>query len=485
MASLKKWINNHKPSQRRLIQLYSALLYNAHIKGYITGDIYVGNLKVVCVPGLNCYSCPGAIGACPLGALQNALASSGHRAPFFVLGIILIYGITLGRTICGYLCPVGLVQELLHKIPSPKLKKNKITKVLSYLKYIILAVLVIIIPLWYSLQNYPVPAFCKYICPAGTMEGAVGLLSNPENADKLSMLGILFTRKFIILTVLVVSSIFIYRVFCRFICPLGALYGLFAKVSVIGVKVNASKCTDCGRCISKCPVDIRKVGDAECVNCGKCIGVCPTKAIEFKVGKHTINKQQNNNKKFVMIWVFALLILAASIFISNVDFSKDSIVAETPIEEASKYSIPEEVASLPIGMEVGMRAPDFSVELYNQEGSSFTLSDYLGQKVVINFWATWCAPCIAELPHFDQFSINNPDVKVIAIHSHLITDSVENYLSNYDYSMDFGQDENGSVIKAFGGSTMLPHTIILDENGVIEYNSVGAISYEKLESLLF
>ena len=160
---------------RRLIQLYAALLYNAHAKGFIKGDIYTGPIKAVCVPGLNCYSCPGAVGACPLGSLQNALATSGKRAPYYVIGILLLFGIIFGRTICGYLCPTGLLQELLHKIPVPKLKKNRCTRMLSGLKYIILAVLVIFIPLWMGFKDYPLPAFCKYICPAGTLQGAVGL----------------------------------------------------------------------------------------------------------------------------------------------------------------------------------------------------------------------------------------------------------------------------------------------------------------------
>lgn len=159
--------------RRKLIQLYAALLYNAHIKGYIEGNIYTGKGKMLCVPGLNCYSCPGATGACPLGALQNALCAIGNRAPYYMLGILLLFGITLGRTICGWLCPAGLVQDLLHKIPTPKLKKSRITRVLSYLKYVILAIFVVIIPMIYALKNVPMPAFCKYICPAGTLGGAV------------------------------------------------------------------------------------------------------------------------------------------------------------------------------------------------------------------------------------------------------------------------------------------------------------------------
>ena len=90
-----------RPSTRRLIQLYSALLHNAHMKGFIDGEIYQGKAKYACVPGFNCYSCPGAVGACPLGSIQNALASTGHRAGWYVMGIIMLFGVILGRTICG------------------------------------------------------------------------------------------------------------------------------------------------------------------------------------------------------------------------------------------------------------------------------------------------------------------------------------------------------------------------------------------------
>ncbi|MBQ2805941.1 MAG: 4Fe-4S binding protein, partial [Clostridia bacterium] len=90
-------LSSLKPSKRKLIQLYAALLTNANIKGFVTGQIYKGPLKNVCSPGLNCYSCPGASGACPLGALQNALASSGARVPYYVFGIIILYGVLFGR----------------------------------------------------------------------------------------------------------------------------------------------------------------------------------------------------------------------------------------------------------------------------------------------------------------------------------------------------------------------------------------------------
>ena len=493
MAKLIGWIKRHLPTQRRPIQLYTALLYNAHLKGFIKGDIYTGSSKILCVPGFNCYSCPGAIGACPLGALQNAVASSGHRAPTYVLGILMLFGLTLGRTICGFFCPLGWLQELLHKIPTPKLPKGRVTRILSYLKYVILAVFVVLIPAWYALQSYPVPAFCKYICPAGTFEGAIGLLSNPVNADKYSMLGILFTRKFVILMVIIAACVFIYRAFCRFLCPLGAIYGLFSKVALIGVKVEIPQCTDCGRCVSHCKMDVKHVGDHECIHCGECIDVCPTKAISFKAGKYVIHGPQidslptkertNVRRNRLIAWVAALLLLAGALWYFNQPDAEipSADIPETPAvtEQAAQVD-----TSIPVGKEVGMRAPDFTVPVYGQE-QPYVLSEQLGKTVIVNFWATWCTPCCNELPHFDEiYRKYGGDVSVVAIHSDLVTDDVQGYLNNFDYQMPFALDETGEVIKSFGGSTMLPQTIIINENGVITYNATGSVTLEKLESLL-
>lgn len=280
-GSLKSWWYEHKPTKRRLIQLYAALLFNANLKGFISGRIYTGDTKQLCVPSLNCYSCPGAVGACPLGAFQNALASSKTRAPYYVIGILLLYGLMLGRTICGYLCPTGLIQDALYQIKTPKIGKSRVTMALSYFKYIILAVFVVGVPLMLGLAGATVPAFCKYICPQGTFGGAVFMLVNPSNADLYGMLGPIFTWKFCLMVAIFAASIFIFRFFCRFLCPLGAIYGFFNKISFIGIKLDKLSCTDCGLCVSHCKMDIRHVGDHECINCGECISICPAKAIHW------------------------------------------------------------------------------------------------------------------------------------------------------------------------------------------------------------
>jgi polyferredoxin len=208
------------------------------------------------------------------------LASSNTSAAAYVFGIIVLFGLFLGRVICGFLCPFGLIQELFYKIKTPKLKKSRVTRVMSYFKYVILAIM-LAVPFIYV----GIPAFCKYICPAGTLEGAVALLAHPNNSDYFSMLGYLFSWKFALLVLFVIAFIFIYRFFCRFFCPLGAIYGFFCRLSMLGIKLDKSKCVDCGKCLQTCKMDINHVGDHECINCGECIPVCPTKAITWKGSK--------------------------------------------------------------------------------------------------------------------------------------------------------------------------------------------------------
>ncbi len=251
---------------RRYTQLMAAVLYK----------ISKGSLKGVCTPGLNCYSCPGAVAACPLGSLQSALVNARYRFPYYILGTLLLMGLFLGRFICGFLCPVGLLQELLHKLPSPKIRKSRATRVLSHLKYILLAVFVILIPLWKL-----APGFCKFICPAGTFEA--GLPLTFKNKFLRTMTGTLFSWKVLLLTLIAVLCVVCFRAFCRFLCPLGAIYSFFNPVSLFGVRVDQSLCTHCDACVKSCPMDVTKVRDRECIQCGMCISSCPTGAIHFGV----------------------------------------------------------------------------------------------------------------------------------------------------------------------------------------------------------
>ena len=269
-----KAVDHFRNFKRRYIQLISAVLCNCHLSGFVTGKIYKGGIKGICAPGLNCYSCPGAVLACPIGSLQGALADSAYRFPFYILGTILLFGLLFGRLICGFMCPFGLIQELLYRLPFPKIKKSRVTKVFSYMKYIILGVFVIMYPMIRL-----APGFCKYICPAGTLEAGIPLVA--VDAQLQERIGWIFSWKIFVLAVcLLLCSIF-YRAFCRFFCPLGAIYSVFNPVAFFGFRVDRSKCTGCNACIRMCLMDTEHVGDRECIQCGACRKVCPENAISF------------------------------------------------------------------------------------------------------------------------------------------------------------------------------------------------------------
>lgn len=267
---------------RRGIQLSWTLLSNGNLKGFIQGRIYTGKLKSMCLPGLNCYSCPGSLGACPIGALQAVLSSSKFKISFYLLGFFLLVGTLLGRAVCGFLCPFGLVQELLHKIPVPKkIKTFPGDQALRWVKYGILLVFVILLPLFVvDAAGGGSPWFCKWICPAGTLEGGIPLVA--ANAALQGVVGFLFRWKLTILLALLLLSLFIYRPFCKYLCPLGAIYALFNKVSIYRYRVEPSKCTSCKSCKKACPMQVDPVAQcnhAECIRCGVCKDICPTAAI--------------------------------------------------------------------------------------------------------------------------------------------------------------------------------------------------------------
>jgi len=196
---------------------------NAYLVGLKTGNLYTGVLKHACVPTLNCYSCPAALFACPIGAMQVTVAGAGGldltalhtigarlaaistSLPLLVIGFLALIGGIVGRAACGWICPFGWFQELLNRIPSPKFNGPQ---VLKYLKYLILIVFVFLLPaFWLDEYDGGEPSFCKYICPAGTLEGGLPLAYLQPGLR--SQLGWLFTWKATLLALLIAAAVFI------------------------------------------------------------------------------------------------------------------------------------------------------------------------------------------------------------------------------------------------------------------------------------
>ena len=278
--------NMNKSKKQSLIRTWFQAAWfvftNSYLRGFTKGKIFAGNTKVVCFPGLNCYSCPGALAACPMGALQAVMGDVTYRISLYVFGFLSVMGVLFGRLICGWMCPFGLVQDLFNRIPFPiKLKNLPGHKCLKYLRYLILVVFpLLLVSIVTDVTGAGEPWFCEWICPSGMLFGGIPLVS--VNAGLREAIGGRFFWKLFVLIVILLMSIVVYRPFCKYLCPLGAIYGLFNPISSYRLVIDKEKCISCGQCHRVCGMDIMTCehpNSPECIRCGSCISACPKGAI--------------------------------------------------------------------------------------------------------------------------------------------------------------------------------------------------------------
>ena len=256
---------------RRISQGISALLLNLSFVNFFVGRLYTGFLKSIPFPAMNCYACPSAVFSCPIGTISHFF--SILKFPFLAVGLVLLPAVFFGRWICGWVCPFGLFQEVLYKIPSFKFE---LPKFLRFGRYVSLVLGVVVLPLMFH-EHF----FCM-ICPVGTVEAGIYWVAVSSYVLKLA--GAFFLFKFGIAFAIVYLSIFTKRPFCRFLCPLGALFSLFNSVSLWKFSVEESRCRECLKCEKVCPVNHRifeSPNSGNCIRCLDCVKSCEI----VKVGK--------------------------------------------------------------------------------------------------------------------------------------------------------------------------------------------------------
>lgn len=235
---------------RTYVQAGAAVLQNSY---------FFKDLKFCPTPALNCYACPLAVTACPMGTLQN-LIIKGYL-PLAIVGFLVVIGASIGRAACGWLCPFGFIQDLLGKISKYKIG---ISNKHGWIRYAVLGVLAILAPILIAQ-----PLFCK-VCPAGTLEAGIPLVLADSSIR--ALIGPLFFLKLAMLAAVIIAAIFIRRPFCRFLCPLGAVYSPFNRISALQMKVG-KRCISCGACKSVCPMDMeihKEPKSGVCIRCMAC-----------------------------------------------------------------------------------------------------------------------------------------------------------------------------------------------------------------------
>ena len=253
-------------TKRRLVQVLSFLIANLGL---------IQNLKtgLVC-PFLYCHGCPFAILGCPIGLLQNFIA--WRRLPLLTIGSLGVYGTLAGRAFCGWLCPFGALHDLLSRGrggPSKPLHHAA-----GYIRYVVL--IAAVLTAWVTLD----PAFCR-LCPSGSLFGAI-----PFHILHLGSvrLGPAFYVHLLTLLATLLLALAVSRFWCRYLCPLGAIYGPFNRISLIGIRLDPEKCVGCMACLRACPMGVSRLEgigrSANCILCGRCVEACPEGALSFRTG---------------------------------------------------------------------------------------------------------------------------------------------------------------------------------------------------------
>jgi len=188
-----------------------------------------------------------------MASLRPSIEAARFHLGLYVIGLLGVIGSLVGRMPCGWVCPFGFFQELLHKIPSPKFE---IPKVLNHFKYVFLVLFIFLLPLLVVDEfGYGMTWFCKHVCPAGTLEAGIPMMIlKPELQG---LIGWLFYSKLLILALFLIWMVVSRRPFCRTACPLGAIYSLFNKYSAFRMVHHPDNCTRCQSCYNNCPMGVK------------------------------------------------------------------------------------------------------------------------------------------------------------------------------------------------------------------------------------
>ncbi|WP_316245041.1 redoxin domain-containing protein [Gracilibacillus massiliensis] len=150
-------------------------------------------------------------------------------------------------------------------------------------------------------------------------------------------------------------------------------------------------------------------------------------------------------------------------------------------KEKEDTSEKDTLSDIQEGLEVGDEAPDFQLQTLN--GETAKLSDYRGQRVMLNFWATWCPPCRAEMPDMEKF-YHNKDVEILAVNlaeTEASVEDVHDFVEEFGLSFSILLDEGNQAATTYQ-IRPIPTSYMIDSKGIISYKAYGPLNYEMMET---
>lgn len=258
-------------SRRRIVQAVSLLILNS--------NFWAMGSRGLCLPIMNCEACVVAWLGCPIGMMARSIAFV--EFPLLVIGSVLLVGAVMGRFLCGWVCPMGFLQDLLYKIPKPKFQ---LPDFLKWFKYAFLLLSVVAVA--YFSQNYEnsMLFFCRF-CPTASLQVVIPYMA----ANRVFHVDSFFVLRSSVLAIVLFLAIADRRSFCKVMCPVGALVAITNKFSLFSLKLNEDSCVNCGKCDTECPMNVKVMQSSEtgqtinrnteCIECLSCEAACPVNAI--------------------------------------------------------------------------------------------------------------------------------------------------------------------------------------------------------------
>ncbi|GEN89174.1 peroxiredoxin family protein [Oceanobacillus sojae] len=183
-------------------------------------------------------------------------------------------------------------------------------------------------------------------------------------------------------------------------------------------------------------------------------------------------------------WIFAIIVVGMIgwALYDFIDSSRQSADEFVPVEEDVREQLNTEESDITsgeseVGLEVGNIAPDFELQTLN--GETVKLSDYRGEKVMINFWATWCPPCRAEMPDMEEF-YQDKDIVILAVN---LTETennlqqVEDFINEHGLTFPILLDEEIEVAEQYMIQP-IPTSYMINSNGVVSFKAFGSLNYD-------